>query len=144
MTSSFDPSSLTLAKTYAATVVSDMKTIIMRSSQVTATTLQVTEFVEVTQSARRRRDTESKAKAVIAGEATVPLASTVEDVQNDVQNTVSTATDDDFESLDVSSFASSEVRAAEVETTTTTTIQSTPASAMAISMGLLTYLLFCM
>ena len=137
---------MTLSKTYAATVVSDMKTIIMRSSQVTATTIQVTAFEEVTtvvSSSRRRRETDSKAKAVIAGEATVPLNSTVDEVQNDIQETVSTATDDDFESLDVESFASSQVVAEEV-TTTTQTIKSTTASASAISIGLLTYLLFCM
>lgn len=120
-----------------------MKTIIMRSSQVTATTIEVTEFVEVTVSARRRRDTESKAKAIIAGEATVPLNSTVDEVQTAIQETVSSATDDDFESLDVESFKSSEVRALEVETTTKA-IKSTTASASTISIGLLTYILFCM
>ena len=111
---------------YAATVESEMTSIMMQSSMMKSVDLQVTGFQPVSGSRKRRQaTTDAKAMAEFEAVVQVPESASMNEVQDALEAEIQSASDDGFDSLDSDSFNTIGVVAEAFITTTPTTKTTT-------------------
>ena len=120
-----------LFKQYAATVESEMTTIMLRSEKVTSVTMRVTSFEAVAVAVGRRRrqvETAAKAKANFEADAQVPEDTPADEVGTALEDEIKNANDDGNEALDSESFDTARANAEDLTTTTVAKTTTTAAT----------------